>query len=145
MTRLNQWWAGAGKGKQAVFLIIVVVVTVTIVNAVVGHLHHSSSGGGSTSGFTANCFITSNNIGNTVFDYYPAVTFDNATSQDESVVGGSVTVLEFNQAGGQLATTTVNVPDAVIAPGQSVTSTSSYETAPTGTASCSVAPYQIQP
>jgi hypothetical protein len=97
----------------------------------------------SGSGFTASCFITSAPVIGNVF---PEVTFNNATSQDESVDGNEVTVIFFDQNGDQIGTDSVNAP-AVIAANQSVTTAigDAQDQAPTGTASCSVAPYQLNP
>jgi hypothetical protein len=141
--KINEWWNRASRGKRAAFLIVVLIVLVAVVNAIVHHSGSSSgSGGGSTSGFTASCFITSAPV---IGDQVPEVTFNNPTPNDESVVGGEVTVILFDQNGDQIGTDSVSAP-VVIAANQSVTTgTDDADDAPTGAASCSVAPYQTTP
>lgn len=98
----------------------------------------------SSAGFTANCTII--NPGATNTGIYPEVTFNNPTSQDESIINNQVNVIFFNQTGGQIGTGYVNTP-SVIAAGQDVTTEPNAISgdAPDGTFTCSVGPYQINP
>jgi hypothetical protein len=146
--KLTQWWEGAGKGKRAVFLIVVVLVLLAVGNAVAAHVHHSSpGGGGSGSGFTASCAIVPIlGPGTFTLGEAPVITFNNATPNVESVQGVLMTVIFFDQSGGQIGTGTVQAP-AAIAAGQAVTTATgaSFHDAPAGAETCSVAPYSISP
>jgi hypothetical protein len=57
-----------------------------------------------------------------------------------------VTVILFDQGGGQIGTDTVSAP-ALIAAGQSVTTGTgaAFDQAPAGATSCSVGPYRTNP
>lgn len=140
MTRMNEWWAGASRTKRAIIIVVLVLILAAVANAIA---QHSKTSGGSSSVFTASCAVATIPV---IGGLAAEVDFNNPTSQDVSVVGGQVTVIYFDQNGDQLGTTTVNAP-AVISANQSVTTTTgdAEGQAPTGTASCSVAPYQTQP